>query len=266
MSSFSGAFLLLHLPAEKGCSPHGGCKRAPLFLQADPAWFSSLWHKRSGMHFSSPVTLSHWQGRLETALGFKDYVARPGVRCDSSRSGWKTGRASAGTQPRGGKRSIRCGIPSRMLGVPGAVPEARCLSAAGLQSHCPHPGGGMGSSFSKGLTPPAVPRVPGRRGVLSSCPTQQVYCPALPPCLLSSPEHLSSACCSQARLPLGGYDPFRRSGSLWEVRLPSKSQQQLCKHNLSRAELAAPPCGCPVPCTRSLLPAVLCVLLATLTG
>lgn len=100
-----------------------------------------------------------------------------------------------------------------MQGVPGAVPKARCLSAAGLQPHCPHPGGGMGSSFSKGLTPPAVPRVPGRRGVLSSCPTQQVYCPALPPCLLSTPEHLSSACCSQARLPLGGYEPFRRSGS-----------------------------------------------------
>lgn len=100
-----------------------------------------------------------------------------------------------------------------MLGVPGAVPEARCLSAAGLQPHCPHPGRGMGSSFSKGLTPPAVPRVLGRRGVLSSCPTQQVYCPALPPCLLSTPEHLSSACCSQARLPLGGYEPFRMSGS-----------------------------------------------------
>lgn len=114
-----------------------------------------------------------------------------------------------------------------MLGVPGAVPEARCLSAAGLQPHCPHPGGGMGSSFSKGLTPPAVPRVPGRRGVLSSCPTQQVYCPALPPCLLSTPEHLSSACCSQARLPLGGYEPFRRSGSLWEVRIPLGGQAPL---------------------------------------
>lgn len=111
-----------------------------------------------------------------------------------------------------------------MLGVPRAVPEARCLSAAGLQPHCPHPGRGMGSSFSKGLTPPAVPRVLGRRGVLSSCPTQQVYCPALPPCLLSTPEHLSSACCSQARLPLGGYEPFRRSGSLWEVRIPLGGQ------------------------------------------
>lgn len=103
--------------SRKGCSPHGGWKQAPLFLQADsPAWFSSLWHKHSGTHFSSPVTLSQWKGRLETALGFKDYVARPGFHCDSSRSGWKMGRARAGTQLWGGKRSTttRSGIPSRM--------------------------------------------------------------------------------------------------------------------------------------------------------
>lgn len=114
VSSFSGAFLLLHPLAEsrKGCSPHGGCKRAPLFLQAgSPAWFSSLWHKRSGMRFSSPVTLSRWQGRLETALGFKDYVARPGVHCDSSRSGWKM--CTPAQAPSSGVENAASGVGSQ---------------------------------------------------------------------------------------------------------------------------------------------------------
>lgn len=140
-----------------------------------------------------------------------------------------------------------------------AMPEARCLLLLGYNHAAPS---GMGCSFSKGLTPPAVPQVPGAGPLRAGCShpaprsrfTAQLCHPFLP-----SSEHLRSACCGQADgLPSGGQAPFGKSGSPREVRIPSKSQQQFCKHDLSRAELAAPPCGCPVPCTRSLLPAKSC--------
>lgn len=120
---------------------------------------------------------------------------------------------------------------------PGAGSQAGCLarspcgharsqvpSAAGLQSRCPQRDG---MQFQQRADTTSSSPSPGGRpvesGVLSSCPTQQIYCPALPP----FPTQLRA---SQKRvLWPGRRAPFGRSGSLWEVRIPSGGQDPLGK-------------------------------------
>lgn len=129
----------------------------------------------SGWRSTSPVTLPHLQFRFKTALGYQGCRARPWqqqgglekkqVQVPSS------GVVKAAQAPRVGSQT------GRLAGSPGAIPDVRCLSAPGLQSHCPQPCCGRGRSSSQGLSPPAVPR--GRALKNRALILAQIYCLAL---------------------------------------------------------------------------------------
>lgn len=161
-----------------------------------------------------------------------------------------------------------------MLGVPVAMPEARCLLLLGYNHAAPS---GMGCSFSKGLTPPAVPQVPGagplRAGCSHPAPRSRFTARLCHPFLPSS-EHLRSACCGQADgLPSGGQAPFGKSGSPREVRIPWGSQDPLqvpaavlqTRPQQSRAGSSTVRLPGPLH-TQPPARQVLCALLATLAG
>lgn len=112
----------------------------------------------TGVQDAVPVLLLHFHiCRSGSRQHWDIKVAEPGP--DSSRVGWKRSRCQEPSSVMvNTAQASRAGSQAgRLAGSSGAIPDIRCLSAAGLQSHCPQPCCRRGCSFSQGLTPPAVP-------------------------------------------------------------------------------------------------------------